>query len=287
MFIIRFNTKNNISLYGDCVLNQTTLQSNKQQIKHTMLRKTLIMVACIIAYAISANAQCPNNEIWYTTSDRGKVELDPYGRIKVISHTYEHGKGIIKCASKITKVGGFCEGDYDVDLWSTENLTNVTLPSSIKYIGGSAFSGCCNLLSINIPNSVKYIERSAFEHCSSLQSIHIPNSVLEIGWDAFSECTSLKSVNMSNGIKYIGMYAFAFCHNLTSITIPNSVLEIDEDAFCSCTNLTTIRILATTPPTITDLGIDENTVIYVPKKSVELYKNNKDWQIYKERIKPM
>lgn len=52
------------------------------------------------------------------------------------------------------------------------NLTNVTIPNSVTFIGRSAFQGCTSLTSVNIPDSVTSIGNSAFYGCSSLTSIN-------------------------------------------------------------------------------------------------------------------
>ena len=45
------------------------------------------------------------------------------------------------------------------------NQKTYDIPSSVTWIGGSAFSGCSSLTSINIPNSVTSIGYSAFLNC--------------------------------------------------------------------------------------------------------------------------
>ncbi|MCR5312476.1 MAG: leucine-rich repeat domain-containing protein, partial [Bacteroidaceae bacterium] len=50
------------------------------------------------------------------------------------------------------------------------SLTSIDLPSSVKLIGESAFSGCACLTSLVIPSSVTEVKRSAFYGCDSLNS---------------------------------------------------------------------------------------------------------------------
>jgi len=152
---------------------------------------------------------------------------------------------------------------------SCNELTNMTIPKSVTYIG---FLNCRSLTSISvdddnknytsidgvlfnksktelikfpqvkkntsyiIPDGVMSIRYDAFYGCSSLTSIDIPNSVTSIeGW-AFANCRSLTSINIPNSVTSIKKSAFSGCSSVTSISIPNSVTNIENEAFYNCTN---------------------------------------------------
>ena len=164
-------------------------------------------------------------------------------------------------------------------------LTSVTIPNSVTNIGGAAFAGCSGLTSIIIPNSVTNIGDAAFAGCSGLTSITIPNSVTSIGYRAFAECTGLTSVTIPNSVTSIGDYAFEDCSGLTSITIPNSVTSIGTRAFEDCSGLTSITCEASTPPNCYSnyysnsfRYVNKNIPVYVPAKSVNVYKNADGWK---------
>ncbi|MFI3239719.1 MAG: leucine-rich repeat domain-containing protein [Bacteroidales bacterium] len=53
------------------------------------------------------------------------------------------------------------------------NLTSVSIPETVTYIGGFAFYGCTNLTSISIPKSVSSIENYAFNRCTSLINVYV------------------------------------------------------------------------------------------------------------------
>lgn len=92
-------------------------------------------------------------------------------------------KGVLynKAKTELIQVPGGLSGEYNI-------------PSSIKRIGGSAFSNCSNLTSVTIPNGVESIDRWTFWNCSSLTSITIPSSVTSIGDYAFGGCDKLTDV---------------------------------------------------------------------------------------------
>ena len=165
------------------------------------------------------------------------------------------------------------------------NLTSVSLPSTLTSIDGSAFSNCSSLTSITIPEGVTSIGDSAFSNCSSLTSITIPEGVTSIGNSTFYHC-GLTSITIPEGVIMIGIRAFQSCYGLTSITIPASVFSIGNNAFWDCSNLTTMRVEATTPPTLgnTRAISTATTQIQVPMASVEAYKTATNWSNFADII---
>ena len=104
-----------------------------------------------------------------------------------------------------------------------ENLSTVTIGSSVKTIGIGAFALCTSLSSINIPQSVTEIKDWAFDSCDGLTSLVIPSSVSSIGYQAFQGCTRLNEVTIGSGVTAIGSKAFDKCNALQSITCADVV----------------------------------------------------------------
>lgn len=101
------------------------------------------------------------------------------------------------------------------------SVTKADIPSEIygvpvTTIWSDAFSRCTNLTSVTIPNSVTYLGDRVFFECSSLTNISIPNSVTYIGGAVFFKCNKLTSVSIPNSVTYLGMQAFLDCTSLTS-----------------------------------------------------------------------
>lgn len=101
--------------------------------------------------------------------------------------------------------------------------------------------------------------------------------------DAFHNCSSLISVTIPDSVTSIGDNAFYYCTSLESITIPDNVTSIGRYAFSYCSSLTRVYCKATTPPTGGYYMFGNNASgrkIYVPKESVNAYKNAKYWRDY-------
>ena len=163
----------------------------------------------------------------------------------------------------VTRIGYFAF-EYCAD------LTNVTIPDSVIYIGSGAFRDCTGLISVIIPRSVTSISNSTFDYCTGLTSIVLHNSITSIGDDAFESCTALTSVMIPDSVKSIGSGAFRYCNGLTNITISNNVTSIGRWAFDGCTGLTSVTI----PDSVTSIG---NNVFRecVGLTSIKVSKNNK------------
>ena len=104
------------------------------------------------------------------------------------------------------------------------NITKVTLPASVYYIGEEAFKDCTLLNTINL-NNVTYFGDSAFEGCSALYNTgnNFSNNLSYIGDSAFKG-TRLNQVFLfySSNLTYIGDSAFEDCTYISYIYFPNS-----------------------------------------------------------------
>jgi hypothetical protein len=92
-------------------------------------------------------------------------------------------------------------------------------------IADYAFSSKENLTSVTIPSSVTFIGEGVFMYCTSLTSITIPSSVTSIGEEAFADCTSLASITIPSSVTFIGFRAFYGCDSLTSVTFEGTIAK--------------------------------------------------------------
>lgn len=174
--------------------------------------------------------------------------------------------------------------DYDINL-----ISSVVLPNTIDTIRESAFSGCSYITSFSIPKSVKYIGRRAFSG-TKLTIVELPDAIDVIQGGLFSGCYTLTSVKLPDNIVGIEDNAF-YATGFTSFEIPETVQWLGMDILYDCDHLKTVYCRPTTPPAKNPndfedyIRICENLeAIYVPAQSVELYKSDPAWRLYKEII---
>ena len=124
-------------------------------------------------------------------------------------------------------------------------LAQVSLPSTIKYIGKSAFYKCRALTSISIPAGVEKILDYTFCYCDELRTIRL-NGTKEIGNYAFYGAgrggvevddgtgSSNNTVATITGLEYvtsIGDYAFYNNTKVESITLSDELTSLGRSAF--------------------------------------------------------
>ena len=183
-----------------------------------------------------------------------------------------------------------------------QDIEEADIPETVTYNGttyivtqirGEGFANCSNLTSITIPNSVSYIGDLAFSYCRSLKVIklfvegrHIIGedndddsnddddgsgvivppcwwcgSAVKIaprnfaGQEAsidifYGSRAKVTTVILGDGVTYIPEGLCQSMVSLTSINIPNSVTSIEKDAFYDCSSLASITL----PDNLTSIG---------------------------------
>ena len=180
-----------------------------------------------------------------------------------------------------SKTAEVLKNDYSGEIVIPETVTYNNITYKVTSLGESCFKGCSNLTSINLPSSITSLGKGCFRNCSSLTSINLPSSITSLGDWCFSGCSSLTSINLPSSITSLGKGCFWFCSSLTSISLPSSITTIGEDCFKGCSLLTSILCLAVNPPKCSPYihtSVVNNTMrIYVPKESIEKYKQSDAW----------
>ncbi len=102
-----------------------------------------------------------------------------------------------------------------------ENIKKVIMEEGVTSIANNAFHSCTNLTEVSIPSTMKKIGQSAFRGCTALTSVTLPDGPLIIENYAFQDCTSLKSINVSEETS-LGMDVFKGCTSLSGVDISPS-----------------------------------------------------------------
>lgn len=198
------------------------------------------------------------------------------------------------------------------------SLEHYAIPDGIKGIENYTFDGLTNLKSITIPASVLTIGSAAFSNCSALEAIYgpyasndhrsavideelvliaanglktykTPDNISTVsGWKLMN-LLDVEEITISDNLtQIIDSYAFRLCPNLKTITLSASLSSLGYDPFSSSPKIEIVYCRSILPPIVQGNGFFDNreVIIYVPKQSVELYKESPFWCNYKDNIAP-
>lgn len=156
-----------------------------------------------------------------------------------------------------------------------DDIKKVVIGKGVTSIGMGMFSYCNNLTSLSLPSTLKNIDTYSFVGCESLEAVVIPNGVTNIGSSSFAGCKKLSSVTIPKSVTYIGALAFSgtpwfeaqrsidtpfviingllidvFYKLSGDVVIPSAVNKICDQAAWGCSEITTLTI----PETVTEIG---------------------------------
>lgn len=147
--------------------------------------------------------------------------------------------------------------------WGYENIKAISISDGIEYIGNSAFAQT-QITELTIPDSVKRIGFSAFRDCEDLKRINIPNGVTIIPANIFNGCCNLKSITIPENVIRIEKNAFSGCSIIDNIIIPMSVTLISEKAFSGCVGLKNIYLSGNIPYFSQNCFYNTSAIIHYP-----------------------
>ena len=171
----------------------------------------------------------------------------------------------IEVPNTVTSLGGAAFANMDklksikigngVTSWGSKlavnnyELETVVIAEGATLIGDLAFRTCPKLANVTLPSTLKTIGGTAFAY-SAIEELTIPASVESIGGDAFKDIDTLKKVTFLGENTKLGSTAFQMCDGLEEVVLPAKLEVIPQGAFRYCTALKTIEF----PETLTEIG---------------------------------
>ena len=175
------------------------------------------------------------------------------------------GKKLLNCAT------GFNPANLYYPL-STSNV--ITIPDDVEIIGPQAFSNSYNIIITKLPKALKEIGEEAFCYFRNMpEELEIPEGVTKIGPEAFC-ATSIRKLTLPSTLEEFGSLG--------------TMLKLDS-----------LICMAPTPPTATASYISpednyprwfewydyyQNAVLIVPQGSEELYRQHREWGLFKNIV---
>ena len=190
---------------------------------------------CIVAYdfenncvvATPAPTKPASNEIWYTNGSTTEPTY-PYNSDTfdsyIISNNYDDSRGcwVITFNSAISYVGNYA--------FYNTNLTSIVIPKGVTDINYDAFRWCYNMTNVTLPNTLRNIYDNAFNDCG-FSTIVIPENVEHIGEWAFFCCNNLEEVYCKAITPpSLGYSPFSQCSSNLQIYVPAESVDAYKSA---------------------------------------------------------
>lgn len=184
----------------------------------------------------------------FGTLNDSEVVLYPndYSGFVTVPATVEHeGK-----TYTVTEIDGIDSGIYQGVFG--QNVTGVELPDCITSFKNEVFF-ITNITEVKLPKNLKSMSGLVFFSLKLLEELEIPDGVTELG-----------------------KYAIYGCPALQTLTLGTQLTTIGSNALTFNTSLTTLRIKATTPPSLDaeafgPEGTPENITVIIPTGCKEAY----------------
>ncbi len=154
---------------------------------------------------------------------------------------------------------------FAVILKANKKATSLVMPGvykkdRVELIEENAFSQCNQLSDLTLPVTVKDIRANAFENCTSLRVVNYLGGVND--WFSLNFATEQSnplyygaSLNVKgedgnhlvikDGLQTVKKYSLYNCKSVQKITIPTSVEKFEKDAFYGCENLKEVHYQGT------------------------------------------
>lgn len=188
---------------------------------------TLLLALCASAETVTGNCgkSANDNVTWSFDTETGTLTISGTGAMANYAaadarpwHSYAGSINTIIVEEGVTSIGQRAFRETAV--------TNISLPSTLRYIYDYSIVSCTNLTSVRFAEghgSLEYIYTQAFTGCNKLTSISLPDGApTRINSLAFNNCSTLRSVRLGDSTVSVGTQAFNNCP-LTRIIVPASV----------------------------------------------------------------
>ena len=203
--------------------------------------------------AAAAENTSTYGKLKYTlTSDRAIITSCEKSAVSVTIPEEIEGKPVLQIAENA--------------FYSHTELTDVTIPDTVRALGSRAFYGCSKLNHVQLPKYLLTIGSGCFMSCTSLSEITIPGTVRNIGNSVFfqtpwleerqaedplvqvnhividgEKCTD-ETLVIPEGVTEICDAAFMVNLKIKEVILPESLQTIGASAFWQCHSLEKVEI---------------------------------------------
>ena len=209
-----------------------------------MKKQLLLLVMMLLPLVVWADAVNINGIYYNLSGSTAEVTSHPdkYSGSIVIPSSVKYGTNNYT----VTGIGNLA-------FYQCTELTELTIPSSITYIGDTSdprnayvFDGCNE----NVFKKVKISDLEAW--CKITFADNSYANPLKKAHHLYLNESEITDLVIPNTITTLGTFQFESCYGITSLTIPSTVTNLGLATFYDCRNLTTVNIA----PGLTTIGVN-------------------------------
>ncbi len=243
--------------------------------------------------------------------DSCSLQDNPFTSINLKNVKYVGRQAFSQCTNLTTVTSNGMLEEIDGAAFTRCPLTTAYLPEGMKTIMMNAYFRCPNLNTFTVPTTVTTITGNPCVGATSLRAFTVaegseyfaaydgclyatggmtvkPETTRAEG-DVPAGLTALVGVptgwqqsvlRVPEGVTVIANQAAREAVSITEVELPSTLTEIRPSAFSTITGITRVTCLATTPPdsgNYFDNAVYENATLYVPMRSLDLYKAAEGW----------
>lgn len=233
------------------------------------------------------------------------LNCESLGEVSLPS-TVRHIGEIAFYGAKINKIN-FKEGlqTMETAAFYATNLEEVVLPEScLEFIGSTHFALNHKLKKLHLPSRLTTIPVGFADNDIMLEEVNIPSTVKYIMDESFIGCNSLKHLELPEGLNAITTDALKGMGSLEQITFPATLQYMGKECCMNWASIKEIRCAAKFPPAYFEntmingttpdsngpngnnlfYGAPENTPVYVPVGSADVYRTAPGWSYFTNYI---
>lgn len=184
----------------------------EQEKERFLMKKAVIKALCLALLAVLGGCQKTG---YFVSGDYG---YDLYESGNAVIRAYNGSETILTLPAQldghpITGIGGYSFRDIRVS-----SVVSLEIPEGYTEIISSAFQNCLQLESVKLSSTLKYIGGYAFSGTQSLRHLKLPEGLTTLGDLAFCD-SALESINIPDTVTEFRDNPFAGCKQLREIII--------------------------------------------------------------------
>lgn len=147
------------------------------------------------------------------------------------AESYTEGNYTYSVEDGCATILGYSSTDFDGKL----NIPSTLGGYPVTVIGADAFTSLTDeITEFSLPESLKVITSGAFNYCRFSAPFKLPGSSVQVQEGTFNYCTFNGPVTISEDLTRVMSYTFSNCTFNSSVIIPDNITIIDESAFAYC-----------------------------------------------------